>query len=405
MQATLSKKRLRAHQTKAVRESPDKWGLWFKMRVGKSPTAIRLVTTRCKSGLIICPKGIVKQWEDEIRVWGDGETKFKVISRDQFKIQINDIEKYEAVICDEVHRGFANYKALMYKALMFYIKRYEVNYIWLLTGTPFTSSSWSVYSYGKILGKKWKWFAWSKEFFTKIRMGRRWIPIPRYGKDKKLQNTLRSIGTVIDLKDVAEIADDIDIIEEFKLNKEQIKRIDEIDEELPVVEYIKQRQIEQGVLKSDGYNPDMIFTSAKDKRLIEIVANYEKIIIVCKYTNQVNKIAEMLKYRKVFVISGQVKETASEVAEKAENSENCVVVIQSDTCDGYSLKSFDTMVFASMSYSFVNYDQIRSRMKSMEKKTACTYIHLLIGGKSIDRAVQDSVFKKQNFSIELYEKR
>ena len=40
----------------------------------------------------------------------------------------------------------------------------------------------------------------------------------------------------------------------------------------------------------------------------------------------------------------------------------------------------------------------------MEKKTPNTYIHFITNGESLDRAVYDSVQKKQTFSIELYAK-
>jgi hypothetical protein len=79
-----------------------------------------------------------------------------------------------------------------------------------------------------------------------------------------------------------------------------------------------------------------------------------------------------------------------------------VVLLQSDTVAGYSLKSMDIMVFASLSYSFVNYDQCRSRIKAMEKSTPCTYIHLLTEGKSIDKAVYDCIQHKRDFDAELY---
>lgn len=393
---------LYAHQIKAIKEAKDKWGLWFRMRVGKTPTAIRLVCERAGSGLIISPKSLVKQWEEEIDIWNNNNSVFKVISRDQFKIKHDKLEKFDAVVIDEGHRGFANYKSQMHKALQSYLKKHEIKYIWLLSGTPYTSTSWSIYSYGKILGRDWKWFDWNKTFFNKIKMGRRFIPIAKKGMDKQLQAILRKIGTVIDLKDVADVMDDIDIKEYFDLNAEQKKYIKEIDADLPIVRYGQQHQFESGVLKSDGYREKISFKCDKDKRILELVEDNDKIIIVAKYLDQIEKYQELLKKYKVFTISGQIKETASEVAKMAENEAKCVVLVQSDTSDGYSLKSFNTMVFASMSYSFVNYDQIKSRMKSIQKLTPLTYIHLLTKGKSLDQAVFDSVSKKQNFSIGLY---
>ncbi len=415
--------RLRFHQITAVENSPNKWGLWFRMRVGKTPTAIRLVTSRCKSALVICPKGLVQQWLDEIYLWRDNEdVEFLVISRDQFKkrftiekqkkgrktvdvVVSSNLKKYDAVVVDEVHRGFGNYKSQMFKALDFYLKSNDIEYRWLLSGTPFTATSWSVYSYGKLLGKDWTWFKWDKYFFWRRKMGRVMIPVARENKEKELQIILKKLGTVIDLKDVAEVADDVNIVEYFNLNKKQKDEIKAIDEDVPIVEYVKQHQLEQACLKSDGYKEELQFPCKKDERLIELAANYEKLIIVCKYKAQIRKIINIFAERKIFIIWGESKEGSSVIAKQAEAEDNCIVIIQNDTCDGYNLKSFDTMVFASMSYSFVNYDQIKYRMKSMDKNTPNTYIHLLTDGDSMDKAVYENINKKQDFSLELYAKR
>jgi len=107
----------------------------------------------------------------------------------------------------------------------------------------------------------------------------------------------------------------------------------------------------------------------------------------------------------VFIINGDIKEEAGEIAKKAELCDNCVVLIQADTVAGYSLKSFNTMIFASMSYSFVNYEQAKGRIRSVDKLDSGNYIHLLTEGDSIDRAVYDCVLRKQNFSETLYEKK
>ena len=93
-----------------------------------------------------------------------------------------------------------------------------------------------------------------------------------------------------------------------------------------------------------------------------------------------------------------------EIATQAESDSTAIVIAQGDTCLGYPLKSFDTIAFASMSFSFVNLDQMKSRIKSKEKKIPCRYIYLLTEGKSVDRGVYDTVMKRQDFSYELFSK-
>ena len=396
---------LKPHQIQAVETSPDRQGLFWKMRVGKTPTAISLACSRTDLALVICPKSLVKNWEIEIERWRKGNTKFLVISKETFKRDCQKLPKCDGVWVDECHLGFANYKTQCFKALEWYLKKHNPKVVQLLTGTPYTSSSWSIYSYGKLLGRDWKWWDWKNRFFYDVRMGAKRIPLPIPGKELELQGILRRLGSIIDLKDVADVPDDEDIIETFSLNTEQKKLIKDSFDPLPIVRYTRQHQIESGCLKGDGYREDIIIECEKDKRLMEIAEENDKLIIVSRYLLQLDKYETMFTNRIVYRISGQEKNTASEVARLAENDRKCIVLAQGDTVAGYNLQSFDVVIFASMSYSYVNYEQVKFRVKNMEKKTGCTYIHFITEGDSVDKAVYDCVSKKQNFSIELFNKK
>lgn len=407
--------KLRDYQQKVVNESKNMWGLWFKMRVGKTPTAIRLATSRVENALVVCPKQLTEQWKREIELWNDKDNfKFEVISKETFRRDWDKIEYKEAVIIDESHRAFGNYKSKLYKAGTNYIKKHHIQYLWLLTGTPRTASSWSVYSYGKLVGKDWKWRDWKNFFFYDVKMGNRIVPLPRNGMDDILLKLLRDIGTVIDLKDIADVPDDEDIMEYFDLNSLQKRTIKELDDLLPITRYTHIHELESGVLKSNGYSEELQIDCQKDKRLEELVEENDKIIIVSRYLLQIDKYEKLLKDcgKKIFIIRGGTKMPASEIAVEAEKCDKAIMLIQSDTCDGYSLKSFNFAIFASLSYSFVNYDQIRHRMKATDKTTPNTYIHLMTRDKtvecmnaSMDEMVLNSVSIKQNFSIKLFNKK
>jgi len=300
--------------------------------------------------------------------------------------------------------ALGNYKSQTFKALEKYLKINNVKYVWLLTGTPMTATNWCVYSYARLLGHYYNWKKWQEHFNYPIKMGHRIIWQPRKDRDEELQQILRSMGIVIDLKDITYVADDEETIEDVALNVEQKKLIKEMFDPLPIVNNSRRWQIESGVLKSDGYRGTILLGCDKDKRLLEIVCNIDKVIIVCRFHNQIDKYTAMFSDlgHNIYEISGRVKRTAADIAPDAENDPYAIVLIQADTYAGYELKSFNTMIFASMSYSFVAYDQIKSRMKAIGKTTPCEYIYMLTEGKSIDRAVYDCVQNKQDFSIELY---
>jgi hypothetical protein len=400
---------LRPHQQKTVNECPNKWALWFKMRVGKTPTAITLADNRCQSALVIVPKYLATQWKNEIAKWSNGRCKFTVITKETFRRDWSKLPKYEAIIADEVHLGFGNYKSLLFKALYSYIKTWDTQYIWLLTGTPLTSNEWSTYSYGKLLGREWKWYQWDQLFFDHIPMGRRKVPVFKKKMGPTLQKYLQSLGIIIDLKDIADVADDYEEIQTVEMTSEIKKEIDNIVDVIPITLYTKRHMCESGVLKGDNYVEDKSFYSSKDDRVLSLCEENDRIVIVVRYLALIDKYKEMLSAltdRNIYEISGRIKEGAGEVAKKADaDSGKVIILLQSDTVAGYSLKSFDTMVFASMSYSFVNYDQCRSRIKAMEKQGVCSYIHLITEGKSVDKAVYDCIKRREDFSAELFNKK
>lgn len=395
---------LKKHQKDAVKDFPNKWGMFFRQRCGKSPTAIRLACERVSSAIVISPKSIVDHWKREIDNWRIGDCNISVISRETFRRDWDKLPCIDAIIIDEVHAHFGNYKNRAYKALFSYIKKWSPPCIWLLSGTPLPSSSWAVYSYGLLLGKKWSWYEWDKKFFYKIKIGRRMISKAKDGMNNELQKILRSIGTVIDLKDVADVPDDEEVIETFTLNTEQKRLIKEHFDPLPIVRWTATHQLEQGVLKSDGYRETVSIPCEKDSRLMELVDSVDKIVIVCRYHDQINKIVDNFKNlgRNIYQIHGKTEQSAADIALEAENDPSAIVVSQGDTCVGYSLKSFNLMVFMSMSFSFVNFDQMKSRMKAMEKTTPCQYVYMITDGESVDRGVYEAVQRKQDFSIELF---
>jgi len=395
---------LKPHQKNAVKNLSNKSALFFSCRVGKTPTLIKLADTRVKSCLVIVPKYLKIQWENEIAKWSDGSCKFMVITKETFRRDAKKLKRYEALAWDEVHMAGGNFKSQLFKQAKTYIKVHQIEYVWLLTGTPYTSSPWCVYSYGLLLDRNFNWYKFKQMFFYDVKFGRRTVPIPKKNMDGELQKLLKSMGTIINLKDVAEIAENYEEVEYFDLNVIQKKEIENITDILPIVKFTKIHQLESGCLKGNAYEEGKIFECEKDKRLLEIVSDTDKPIIVVRYLALIEKYKKLLEplKRPIFAISGEEKENAVEVAKKAENEAQAIVIVQADTCVGYSLKSFSTMVFASLSYSFVNYVQIKARITAMDKKTPNTYITLLTNGKSVDKAIFEALGEKRDFDTELF---
>jgi len=235
------------------------------------------------------------------------------------------------------------------------------------------------------------------------------IPKQKDNIESEIAKIVNSIGVTMSLSDISQQADDEYVKEYFDLNAEQKKAIKEYFDPLPIVRFTWHHQLESGTLKGDGYRSDGIYQCEKNNRLIEIVKEIRKVAIVARYNLQLQHYADIFKQegRRVFLINGQTK-NLKEIIDQIEKEEDCVVLIQATCSAGYSLASIDTMIFASMDFSFTHYAQICDRLKNMDKNKSCTYIYLLTRStkdyKSVDQGVYDCVMNKQSFDAEIYAK-
>lgn len=434
---------LRPHQAKVVAMNPAFRGLFFEMRVGKTPTSIRLACKNLKNCLVITPKPIKEQWEDEINLWKDSDTKFTVITKEQFKLaglvkytkangkpgkrfEWQRLPHYDGIIWDEVHLGGCNYKSDLFNCVDDYIKGYKIKFFWPLSGTPYTNDSWSVYSLGMLLGKNWNWYQWKKRYFYDVHMGYKtlksgrkvpnMIPVQKDKKSKSLaawlENEMKIIvgqlGIVIKLADVVDLPEQMFRNEYFDLNAEQKRIIKEKWDPIPVVRYTAQHQIESGTFKGDEYSESIVISKCeKNERIIELCAENKKIAIVGRYNLYLSSLKQTLSHkfpnRKIYIING-LTANKNEIVNQIHEDDDCIVLIQAMCSVGYSLRSISVMVFASMDFSFPHYTQMCSRLNDMRKKEPNLYIHLLTRGKSVDRGVYDAVMKKSNFDAAIFER-
>jgi superfamily II DNA or RNA helicase len=413
--------RLRQHQKQIVETIKDKFGLWLRPRTGKTPTSIRLACSKGQSCLVLTPKHIKENWEAEIDKWNNTDCKFTLVTKERFRIDsiekvINKgrrktlvfsdkLPKCDVLVIDEVHRQASNYSNKFFKTVHDYILKNDVKYIYLLSGTPWNKNPWSVYSYSLLLGYKVDWNQWRNTFFIRVQYGNRSFYKPNEKMFPKLIEILGKIGVTIRLEDIIDVEEDNEQMEYFDLNQEQIKNIKDLTDTMPAVRYSRINQLEQGVLKSNGYNEGLLFPCEKDKRIEELIDDNEKLIIVCHYLDQIKKYEQLAqkKNRRFYTIRGGQRTPTTEIASSANSDENAIVIVQSDCSDGYSLKNFNVMVFASMSYSFVNWDQMTQRIKSMDKSGSCEYYYLLTRGKSVDNAIYNSIKSGKDFSDKLFE--
>ncbi len=160
--------KLYKHQQQLVDLNPDKHGLFWQCGTGKTLAAIELAKDK-GSALIVCPKSIKEQWEEQIDYW-------HVFTKEEFRKAWNKLPKYDCLIIDEAHY-FSGIKSQMYKSLIKYVKKHNPQYIYLLTATPYLSTPFNIYCLASILGCNWSYQQFFNRFFTRVYMGSRLVPV------------------------------------------------------------------------------------------------------------------------------------------------------------------------------------------------------------------------------------
>lgn len=385
------------HQQKIVNEFPKKHLLAHGTGTGKTVTSLALAQKANTTTLIICPKSIKEQWIER------APKEYTVLTKEEFKKKARELPKYNCLIIDEAH-NFSGMKSQMSKILIWYIKKHAPTYIYLLTATPYMSSPWSIYRLAQILGVEWGYMTFKTRFFQTVYMGRLAVPVVKKGIEPQIAKLVASLGSTVSLEDCVDVPDQIFEVEYFDLTREQKQAIKDIktQDTNHIVKWTRIHQVCGGTLRGDGYTEDAEYKSEKMDRLLELVKEHKKIVVVCRYNNEVYSLAKKIKDKKVFVITGQEKDRHG-VVSGANNSDDCVAIINAACSEGYELPSFPIMVFYSYDFSLKNYIQIMGRIQRINNIKKNVYLSLVVKG-TIDEDVYKCILKKEDFHLALYKK-
>ncbi len=406
---------LYSHQQETVDRAPKKRLLAYDTGTGKTITSISLVNKHlAKRVLVICPKTNVEQWGIELMKYITKGSFCTVMSKEEFKKQVKTLDKYDAVIIDEGHY-FAGINSALSKALYWYLnKKYLIDIVYICTATPYCSTPFNIYTIAKHLGSEgpeWNYMNFKQKFFYYIPMGRRSVPVLRKGMEEEIAKLVKMIGDTVDMKDVVDVPKQTEIITSIVLTDEQIKAIKDIFDPVFIVRWTKQHQIENGFLydsitiEEDDFSElkknIITYENNKLSEIIRLATIYEKFIVVARYKEQIRVYEKELKALgyNILVLDGETKERQS-IIETANKMDKIIFLIQASVSAGYELPTFRTMVFASLSFSYVDYKQILGRNLRINHLQENTYIHLVSEG--VDRDVFNCIQNKKDFTLAIY---
>lgn len=352
---------------------------------GKSFAAISWLQLRSHlKALVIAPLGIQLKWKEDLKKW---KVNADVVTTDAIK-KI-DLNKYGAVVVDECQNInsalFDKSRSQRTTAFYTYVRSNPKAHIFLASATPIRSKPENLHTLACYIGIYWDIKRFRDEFLHLTNKFGIFHYEPNKTWRKDIRPKLENISHIVNMADCV----DVPVHEHKEINipwtKDQEEKL--VQQYLePSAEWHARHKAEQG--------------EKKYKELAKIMDGNRKVIVVCYYLEQIEYYKKCIgDDREVYIMTGSTK-NQGQVVKDANESEDCILLIQAGLGAGFDLDRFSVMVFASMSFAFVHLVQMQARINRIHNLHPNQYIYLL-GGKC-DLAVYQQVHKGFDFHPPAY---
>lgn len=371
-----------AHQQRFFEKNPNYALLLWETGLGKTRAACEWIKLRPeRTALIVCPKTIVEKWKRERDEWG-AYANADVVSRDEVK-KI-DLDGYRALVIDEAQDFasplFIKGRSQRTEVIYAHLKKHPDTHVLLLSATPIRSTSWNYHTLAAFIGHYVDWKKFQKKFFYLTDIFGRWHYEPVKSWRKDIRPYLEEVADIVLARDCADIPPQRHHIVNIEWSKDQEKELRAQMLE-PGAEWHARHRAENGIKKF--------------KKLEEMLAGYRKAIVIVYYRSQIDEyVKELGNDRQVFTLHGDTKDQDAVIAE-ARAADDCVFFLQASMGAGFDASEFSVMIFASMSFKFVDHVQSLGRINRLNNLHENDYFYLLAGEN--DKAVYDTVMAGHDF--------
>lgn len=406
--------KLYEHQQKIIDADPKHTGLFLGTGSGKTLTALLLARGKT---LVICPK---TQRED--RNWEREAQKNKlsidltVMSKETFRRDAGTLKRFDTVIVDEAHTCLGvtpNTRqrkkvtipraSQLFEALEAYLALHKPERLYLCTATIMRSPM-TVWAAARLLGKDWDFYQFRQTFYVKLPMpGREVYSVKKDSETKdRLAAAVKKLGFVGRLEDYFDVPDQTYRTIHIELTDEQKRRIKDMKLEYPepIVRVGKIHQIENGVLSGDEFSTPETFKTGKIDAILDLAEEFPRMVVFAKYTAQIEAIRAALDDAgyTTWILTGDTKDREGVIRQAGEL--DGVFIVQAQISAGWEVPHTPVMVFASRTYSFVDYDQAIGRIQRANNIKKNLYINLVSG--DVDKSVDMCISQKQDFNERIY---
>ncbi len=338
---------------------------------GKTIAAICWLKLRPKvKALVIAPVGIQKKWTEDLKAWG---ASADVVTTDAIKKM--DLNNYGALIIDECQNVnsalFDKTRSQRATVIYNYIRSHPNCMIFLASATPIRSKPENLHTLACYLGVYWPINFFREEFLHLSTQFGRYHYEPNKTWRKDIRPKLEQISHIVNMRDCVDVPIHEHEVIEVKWNKANENKL-KAEYAEPAREWHNRHRLEQ--------------SNEKWNELQKILDGNRKVVVVCYYLDQIEDYKNRIgNDRQVYVMTGSTKDQG-QVVKDANDSDDCILLIQSGLGAGFDLDKFSVMVFASMGFAFVHLIQMQARINRIHNLHKNRYIYL-IGGKC-DRGVK-----------------
>lgn len=392
-----------AHQKAIVDRFPKRELMAWQPRTGKTLPAIHLANKAGHPALVIVPKALYTQWHASLMA--HAKVPFDLMTKEQFRKLAATTGGRQTLIVDEAHH-FSGMHSDMSKQLDRWIRRHNPECIYFLTGTPYRSTPWNIYRLAQLLGHRWNYMDFRRKFFVERYLGRGVVYVPKPDCQDELADLVRTIGSIVRLEDCTDMPKDpVPEVISIPKTEGQLALEKEIleNESNPLVRFGKMHQAASGIYLGNEFMGERVnIESGKDAKIIEYIEQYDRALVFCKYNLQ------LLRYKKLFeeqgipcvVINGATKDI-EKARQEVRDLRYGAALINMSCSEGYDFSGYSLTIYASLSYSYLDFEQSQGRTKHMLKRVPNTYV-ILNTKDSADTPVWESIENKQSFSEAIY---
>lgn len=323
-------------------------------------------------------------------------------------------EQFDCVIIDEAHK-LSNPKAKRYQVIDDFLKKSQIPYVFLLTGTPITKDTVKFYYVLKLLDanvtKDYRFYmrrfcgAKNRTFRGKEIM----LPTGATHLDE-LKEKVKGLYIRRELKDMADMVKKTVSTRYYDLSKAQMAEYDRLWEnyteaqtENGVSTNEEYRQLVEGTLVRQYLANQMVENTIK--LIDEKIEDDEKVVVMCTFTDELQKFKEHYG-AKCVVYDGHMTAKAKDAAfDKFQNDKKVKIFVGNIVAAsvGLSLTAAHTLIFNSYSWVYADNNQAEDRIYRLTSTDDVEIIYQLFTD-SISEHMYNTVMEKQRVLNETIKK-